>query len=87
MSAGAGGEHDLARGDRARRLEPAAIAGVMSREVANFRTFWKATTFSSVLEPIIYLLAFGLGLGATLVDDVDGLTMSSSSAPGWSRPR
>ena len=45
----------------------------MSREVANFRTFWKATTFSSVLEPIIYLLAFGVGLGATLVDEVDGL--------------
>ena len=56
-----------------RRLERAAIAGVMSREVANFRTFWKATTFSSVLEPIVYLLAFGLGLGATLVDGVDGL--------------
>jgi lipooligosaccharide transport system permease protein len=56
-----------------RRLEPAAIAGVMSREVANFRTFWKATTFSSVLEPIVYLLAFGLGLGATVVDRVDGL--------------
>ena len=56
-----------------RRLEPAAIAGVMSREVANFRTFWKATTFSSVLEPTIYLLAFGLGLGATVVDRVDGL--------------
>ncbi len=51
-----------------RRLERAAIAGVMSREVANFRTFWKATTFSSVLEPIIYLLAFGLGLGATIVE-------------------
>ncbi|MDQ3572095.1 MAG: ABC transporter permease [Actinomycetota bacterium] len=57
----------------ASRLEPAAIGGVMSREVANFRTFWKATTFSSVLEPIIYLLAFGLGLGATLVDRVEGL--------------
>ncbi len=57
----------------ARRLEPAAIAGVMSREVANFRTFWKATTFSSVLEPTIYLLAFGLGLGATLVSKVEGL--------------
>ena len=56
-----------------RRLEPAAIAGVMSREVANFRTFWKATTFSSVLEPIIYLLAFGVGLGSTIVDRVDGL--------------
>jgi lipooligosaccharide transport system permease protein len=31
-----------------RRLEPAAIGGVMSREVANFRTFWKSTMFSSV---------------------------------------
>jgi lipooligosaccharide transport system permease protein len=57
-----------------RRLEPAAIAGVMSREVANFRTFWKATTFSSVLEPIIYLLAFGLGLGSTIVTKVNGLS-------------
>ena len=57
-----------------RRLEPAAIAGVMSREVANFRTFWKATTFSSVLEPVIYLLAFGLGLGTTIVQRVDGLS-------------
>ena len=56
-----------------RRLEPAAIAGVMSREVANFRTYWKGTTFSSLLEPIVYLLAFGLGLGATLVDEVEGV--------------
>ena len=60
-------------GGGTRRLEPAAIAGVMSREVANFRTFWKSTTFSSVLEPVVYLLAFGLGLGATVVDTVDGL--------------
>jgi lipooligosaccharide transport system permease protein len=57
-----------------RRLEPAAIGGVMSREVANFRTFWKATTFSSVLEPVIYLLAFGLGLGTTVVTRVEGLS-------------
>lgn len=57
-----------------RRLEPAAIGGVMSREVANFRTFWKSSAFSSVVEPVIYLLAFGLGLGATLVDDVDGVS-------------
>ncbi len=64
----------MSAGTRAmRRLEPAAIAGVMSREVANFRTYWKGTTFSSVLEPIVYLLAFGLGLGATLVDEVEGV--------------
>jgi lipooligosaccharide transport system permease protein len=56
-----------------RRLEPAGIAGVMSRELANFRTYWKGTTFSSVLEPIVYLLAFGLGLSATLVDEVNGV--------------
>jgi lipooligosaccharide transport system permease protein len=56
------------------RLEPAAIAGVMSREVANFRTYWRGTAFSSILEPIVYLLAFGLGLGATLIEGVDGLS-------------
>ena len=55
-----------------RRLEPAAITGVMSREVANYRTIWKSMTFSSVLEPFVYLLAFGVGLGATIVDEVDG---------------
>ncbi len=59
---------------KVRRLDPAAITGVMSREVANFRTYWKGTTFSSVLEPIVYLLAFGIGLGATLVDRVQGLS-------------
>ncbi len=58
---------------RMRRLEPAAITGVMSREAANYRTIWKSMTFSSVLEPIVYLLAFGLGLGATIVNRVDGL--------------
>jgi lipooligosaccharide transport system permease protein len=55
------------------RLEPAAIGGVMSRDIANFRTFWKANAFSSTLEPVVYLLAFGLGLGATIVSDVEGL--------------
>jgi lipooligosaccharide transport system permease protein len=59
---------------RVRRLDPAVIAGVMSREAANFRTYWKGTAFSSILEPIVYLLAFGLGLGATLIDGVGGLS-------------
>jgi lipooligosaccharide transport system permease protein len=57
---------------RLHRLEPAAIIGVMSRDVTNFGTFWKATTFSSIIEPTIYLLAFGLGVG-TLVAQVEGL--------------
>lgn len=56
-----------------RRIEPAAVLGVMSRELANFRTFWRSTTFSSLVEPMVYLLAFGLGLGTTLVTQVDGI--------------
>ena len=35
----------------------------MSRDVVIFSRYWKATTFSSVVQPTIYLLAFGLGLG------------------------
>lgn len=56
-----------------RRFEPAVILAVMGRELANFRTFWKSTAFTSTFEPVVYLLAFGLGLGSTLVADVDGI--------------
>jgi lipooligosaccharide transport system permease protein len=52
------------RGRRLRRLEPAALAGVMTRDVVLFRRYWKATTFSSIVQPTIYLLAFGLGFGS-----------------------
>jgi lipooligosaccharide transport system permease protein len=51
---------------RVRRLEPAALAGVMTRDVVLFRRYWKATTFSSIVQPTIYLLAFGLGFGSLL---------------------
>jgi lipooligosaccharide transport system permease protein len=57
---------------RLRRLEPAAVAGVMSRDITNFKSFWKTTTFSSVIDPTIYLLAFGVGFG-TLVTVVNGI--------------
>jgi lipooligosaccharide transport system permease protein len=49
---------------RVRRLEPAALVGVMSRDIVLFGRYWKATTFSSVVQPTIYLLAFGLGFGS-----------------------
>jgi len=49
---------------RVRRLEPAALGGVMMRDVVLFRRYWKATTFSSIVQPTIYLLAFGLGFGS-----------------------
>ena len=46
------------------RLERAALAGVLVREVINFGSFWRSTTFSSTVEPTIYLLAFGFGFGS-----------------------
>jgi lipooligosaccharide transport system permease protein len=60
---------DAPRARRVGRLEPAALAGVMSRDVAIFGRYWKATTFSSIVQPTIYLLAFGLGFG-TLVKSI-----------------
>lgn len=55
-----------------RGFEPAAVIGVMSRDVMIFRRYWRATTFSSIVEPTIYLLAFGFGFGA-LVTQVGGI--------------
>ena len=53
------------------RLEPAAIRGVLVREITNFGSYWRSTTFSSTIDPTIYLLAFGFGFG-TLVSRVGG---------------
>ncbi len=41
------------------------------REVINFSSYWRSTTFSLTVEPTIYLLAFGFGFGA-LVSEVGG---------------
>jgi lipooligosaccharide transport system permease protein len=56
---------------RLRRLERPALTGVLVREVVNFSSFWRSSTFSSTVEPTIYLLAFGFGFGA-LVSKVGG---------------
>jgi lipooligosaccharide transport system permease protein len=53
-------------GGQIHRLDPAALAGVMYRDVVLFKRYWKATTFSSIVQPTIYLLAFGLGFGSLL---------------------
>lgn len=56
---------------RLRRIEPAALAGVMTRELTMYRRYWASTTFASIVEPTIYLLAFGFGFGS-LVATVGG---------------
>ena len=54
-----------------RLVEPAAVGGVMAREWVMYRRHWASTTVSSVVEPLMYLLAFGFGFGA-LVSEVAG---------------
>jgi lipooligosaccharide transport system permease protein len=41
------------------------------REVINFSSFWRSSTFSATVEPTVYLLAFGFGFGS-LVSKVGG---------------
>ncbi|WP_320672884.1 ABC transporter permease [Patulibacter defluvii] len=53
------------------RLERVAVRGVMVREIVNFSSFWRSSTFSSTVDPTIYLLAFGFGFGS-LVSTVAG---------------
>jgi lipooligosaccharide transport system permease protein len=57
---------------RLHRLERPALTGVLVREVINWTSYWRAATFSSTVEPTIYLLAFGFGVGS-LVSTVNGL--------------
>jgi lipooligosaccharide transport system permease protein len=54
-----------------RRIEPAAVGAVVFRELTMYKRYWRSTTFSSVVEPTIYLLAFGFGFGS-LVAKVAG---------------
>ncbi len=58
--------------ERLGRLERPALTGVLVREIINFSSYWRSTTFSATVEPTIYLLAFGFGFGS-LVAKVQGL--------------
>ena len=53
------------------RLERPALQGVLVREIVNYSSFWRSSTFSSTVDPTIYLLAFGFGFGS-LVSEVAG---------------
>jgi lipooligosaccharide transport system permease protein len=43
----------------------------MVREIVNFSSFWRSSTFSSTVDPTIYLIAFAFGFGS-LVSRVAG---------------
>jgi lipooligosaccharide transport system permease protein len=60
-----------ARAARLGRLERPALTGVLVREVVNYSSYWKSSTFSSTVEPTIYLIAFGFGFGS-IVSTIGG---------------
>ncbi len=51
---------------RLRTFEWAPVRGVWRRELALFSRYWTSTSFASLVEPTIYLLAFGFGFGSLL---------------------
>jgi lipooligosaccharide transport system permease protein len=59
------------RGARVGRLDWPAMQGVLIREIVNFSSYWRGTSFSSTMEPTVYLLAFGFGFGS-IVSKVGG---------------
>ncbi|MDS1272135.1 ABC transporter permease [Lipingzhangella sp. LS1_29] len=54
-----------------RWFELAAVRAVLTREWALYRRTWAPNTFAAVVEPVIFLLAFGFGLGS-LVGAIGG---------------
>ena len=52
-------------------VERSALAGILKHETTLYRRYWRSTTFSCVVEPTIYLLAFGFGFGS-LVSEIGG---------------
>jgi lipooligosaccharide transport system permease protein len=63
------------------RLERSALTGVLVREIVNFSSFWRSSTFSSTVEPTIYFLAFGFGFGS-LVSKIGGFDYIDFVATG-----
>src|SRR5687767_1547075 len=59
------------RAPRLGRLERPALTGVLVRELVNYSSYWRSSTFSATVEPTIYLIAFGFGFGS-LVSTIGG---------------
>lgn len=63
------------------RFSTAAVGAILRREWLVFRRVWSSVAFGSVMEPVIYFLAFGFGFGA-LVAEVAGLSYLEFIATG-----
>ncbi|MFP4636563.1 MAG: ABC transporter permease [Nitriliruptoraceae bacterium] len=64
-----------------RRFELGVVAGILYREWRVFRRVWFSTAFGSIVEPVVYFIGFGFGLGA-LISEVAGLSYFEFMATG-----
>src|SRR3954447_20187096 len=58
---------------------------VMEREAIVFARLWRGVVFSLFLNPVLYLVALGLGLGGLVKDhtgNVEGVTYLQYVTPG-----
>src|SRR5215218_3156102 len=56
---------------------------VWQRNATIFRKYWKTIMFPNLFEPLLYLTALGLGLGAFIREGgINGLTYTQYVAPG-----
>lgn len=55
-----------------RGIELVAVAAVMSRDLTVFSKTWRSATFAAVVEPLVFLVGFGFGIGA-IVSQVAGI--------------
>ena len=55
-----------------RDFDVRSLPAIWTRELIIFKRYWRGTTFTSVLEPLLYLFGIGLGVGA-FVDEIDGM--------------
>jgi lipooligosaccharide transport system permease protein len=58
--------HPAPHDSAVRWIEPSAIAAIWTREVTLFSRYWRSTSFSALVEPLVYLLAFGFGFGSLI---------------------
>ena len=65
----------------ARRFEPAVVSAIIYREWLVFRRVWFSTAVGSLVEPAVFFVGFGFGLGA-LISEVAGLSYLEFMATG-----
>jgi lipooligosaccharide transport system permease protein len=64
------------------RVNPKLAMRVWQREVTLYKRIWPSTILSTLLDPIMYLLALGFGLGAYVTQGIAGHSYLEFIAPG-----